>query len=84
MANMKISWKSFKGPTPKIMKRAAGAALALGTTLSAFTLNAAVNTEDPKAQKFLWTLTYVGLALTAVGTVLPFFAAETDSNDVQQ
>lgn len=78
MANMKFGWKSFKAPTPKVMKRAAGAALALGTTLSAFTLNAAVNTEDVKAQNFLWTLTYVGLALTAVGTVLPFFAEDTD------
>ena len=78
---MKFSLRSFTAPTPKVMKRAAGAALAIGSTLSAFTINAAISTDDAKAQSFLWSLTYFGLGLTIVGTALPFFFEEVTQDE---
>lgn len=77
---MKFGWKSLKGQTPKIMKRAAKAALALGLTYSGFTLTGAISSEDPKAKAFYWKLTYASLALTTVGTIAPFFFEEVDDS----
>lgn len=75
---MKFGWRSFKAPTPKVMKRLSRAALALGASMTATAIHAQLTSDDPKVQALLYKLTIASLILTGVGTILPFFFEDTD------
>jgi len=77
----KFDWGSYFEPTPKLFRKIGDSFLAVGSTISATTLIASLNVDDPKVQKIL-TIAGIGtIILAAVGKFLSNFFK--DSDDVQ-